>query len=95
MCLWLVKPQRAGASGYAFCFQRRRDSQTNGLCASALVGHQHSQMETTLIYANATTEVKQAAVKKISSKEHSVFKDDEKIKCRDNDDIIRQLYGLI
>ena len=55
----------------------------------------HSQMETSLIYANATTEMKQAAVKKISSKENSVFRDDEKFKYEDNDDIIKQLYGLI
>lgn len=55
----------------------------------------HSQMETSLIYANATTEMKQAAVKKISSKENSVFRDDEKFKYGDNDDIIKQLYGLI
>ena len=55
----------------------------------------HSQMETSLIYANATTEMKQAAVKKISTKENSVFKDDEKFKYGDNDDIIKQLYGLI
>lgn len=52
-------------------------------------------METSLIYANATTEMKQAAVKKISSKENSVFRDDEKFKYEDNDDIIKQLYGLI
>ena len=55
----------------------------------------HSQMETSLIYANATTEMKRAAVKKISSKENSVFRDDEKFKYEDNDDIIKQLYGLI
>ena len=53
------------------------------------------EMETSLIYANATTEMKQAAVKKISSKENSVFRDDEKFKYGDNDDIIKQLYGLI
>ena len=52
-------------------------------------------METSLIYANTTTEMKQAAVKKISSKGNSVFKDDEKFKYGDNDDIIKQLYGLI
>lgn len=54
----------------------------------------HSQMETSLIYANATTEMKRAAVKKISTKEASVFKDDEKFKYRDNDKVIKQLYGL-
>lgn len=55
----------------------------------------HSQMETSLIYANATTEMKLAAVKKISLKENSVFKDDEKFKYIDNDELIKRLYGLI
>ncbi len=54
----------------------------------------HSQMETSLIYANATTEMKRAAVKKISTKENSVFADDEKFKYKDNSEIIKQLYGL-
>ncbi len=54
----------------------------------------HSQMETSLIYANATTEMKRAAIKKISSKENSVFGDNENFKYRDNDKIIKQLYGL-
>lgn len=54
----------------------------------------HSQMETSLIYANATTEMKRAAVKKISTKENSVFGDNERFKYKDNDKIIKQLYGL-
>ena len=54
----------------------------------------HSQMETSLIYANATIEMKRAAVEKISSKENSVFRDDETFKYKDDDDIIKQLYGL-
>lgn len=54
----------------------------------------HSQMETSLIYANATTEMKRAAVKKISTKENSVFADNEKFKYKDNGEIIKQLYGL-
>lgn len=54
----------------------------------------HSQMETSLIYANATTEMKRAAVKKISTKENSVFGDNEKFKYKDNDGVIKQLYGL-
>lgn len=54
----------------------------------------HSQMETSLIYANATTEMKRAAVKKISTKENSVFRDGEEFKYKDNDKIIKQLYGL-
>lgn len=54
----------------------------------------HSQMETSLIYANATTEMKRAAVKKISTKENSVFGDNENFKYMDNGKIIKQLYGL-
>lgn len=54
----------------------------------------HSQMETSLIYANATTQMKRAAVKKISIKENSVFADDEKFKYKDNSEVIKQLYGL-
>lgn len=54
----------------------------------------HSQMETSLIYANATTEMKRAALRKISTKENSVFGDSEEFKYKDNDKIIKQLYGL-
>lgn len=55
----------------------------------------HSQMETSLIYARATTEMKRKAIDKISTSENSVFRGDEKFKYADNDDIIRQLYGLM
>lgn len=55
----------------------------------------HSQLETSLIYARATTDMKRKAVDKISSKENSVFKSDEKFKYADNEDVIRQLYGLM
>lgn len=55
----------------------------------------HSQMETTLIYARATTEMKRKNIDKISTAENSVFKGDEKFKYADNESVIRQLYGLI
>ena len=55
----------------------------------------HSQMETSLIYARATTDMKRKAVDKISTKENSVFKSNEKFKYADNEDVIRQLYGLM
>ena len=55
----------------------------------------HSQLETSLIYARATTDMKRKAVDKISAKENSVFKSDEKFKYADNEDVIRQLYGLM
>lgn len=54
----------------------------------------HSQMETSLIYANATTEMKRTAIQRISTKETSVFRDNEKFKYADNDGVIKQLYGL-
>lgn len=55
----------------------------------------HSQMETSLIYARATTEMKRKAIDKISTAENSVFKDDEKFRYADNETVIRQLYGLM
>lgn len=55
----------------------------------------HSQIETSLIYANATAEMKRAAIKKISTKENSVFADDEKFKYRNKSEVIKRLYGLI
>ncbi|MBO6266690.1 MAG: tyrosine-type recombinase/integrase, partial [Synergistaceae bacterium] len=55
----------------------------------------HSQMETSLIYARATTEMKRKAIDKISTAENSVFKRDEKFKYADNEMVIRQLYGLM
>lgn len=41
------------------------------------------------------TDMKRKAVDKISAKENSVFKSDEKFKYADNEDVIRQLYGLM
>ena len=55
----------------------------------------HSQIETSLIYARATTEMKRKAIDKISKAENSVFKEDEKFKYADNETVIRQLYGLM
>lgn len=55
----------------------------------------HSQMETSLIYARATTEMKRKAIDKISKAENSVFREDEKFKYADNETVIRQLYGLM
>lgn len=59
---------------------------------SELLGH--SQLETTTIYARATTDMKRKATEKITSKENSVFKE-EPFKYANNDDIIKQLYGLV
>lgn len=55
----------------------------------------HSQVETSLIYARATSEMKRKAIDKISTAENSVFKGDEKFRYADNETVIRQLYGLM
>lgn len=55
----------------------------------------HSQMETSLIYARATTEMKRKAIDKISTAENSVFKGDEKFQYANDETVIRQLYGLM
>lgn len=53
----------------------------------------HSQLETTLIYAYADTEMKRSAVDKISTSKTSVFTD-EVFVFQDDDAIIKKLYGL-
>lgn len=55
----------------------------------------HSQMETTLIYASATAEMKRKQVEKIYNKENSVFKENEKFEYENDDEVIRRLYGLM
>lgn len=54
----------------------------------------HSQLETTTIYARATTEMKRQAIEKISTDECAVFKKDETFKYADNDEVLKRLYGL-
>lgn len=53
----------------------------------------HSQLETTLIYAYADTEMKRIAADKVSSSKPSVFTDEE-FMFQDDDATIRKLYGL-
>jgi integrase/recombinase XerD len=53
----------------------------------------HSQLETSLIYAYADTEMKRAAVDRVISAENSVFTN-EKFKYKDDEKTIRKLYGL-
>jgi integrase/recombinase XerD len=53
----------------------------------------HSQMETSLIYAHADTEMKRAASDKITNAENSVFTN-EKFKYQDDEGTIKKLYGL-
>ena len=55
----------------------------------------HSQMETTLIYASATAEMKRKEVEKIYKKENSVFREEEKFKYENDDEVIKRLYGLM
>jgi site-specific recombinase XerD len=54
----------------------------------------HSRLETTTIYASATTEMKRKAVEKLALNEKSVFKNDVTFKYSDNDEILKRLYGL-
>jgi len=58
---------------------------------SELMGH--SQLETSLIYAYADTGMKRAAVDKIISAENSVFTN-EKFRYQDDEETIKELYGL-
>ena len=51
----------------------------------------HSQMETTQIYARATTEMKRKAAEKVTS--GSLF-DDTDFQYANDDDMIKKLYGL-
>ena len=55
----------------------------------------HSSLETTRIYALATTEMKRKAVEKLASEEKSVFNNDVTFKYADNDEILKRLCGLI
>lgn len=55
----------------------------------------HSQMETTLIYAGATAEMKRREVEKIYKKENSVFNENEKFKYENDNEVIKRLYGLM
>lgn len=54
----------------------------------------HSKLETTRIYAIATTEMKREAVEKLGLDERSVFKDDVPFKYADNDEMLKYLCGL-
>lgn len=53
----------------------------------------HTQLETTTIYAQATTEMKRKASEKANKANSKVFKD-EVFNYADNDEVIKQLYGL-
>lgn len=53
----------------------------------------HSQLETSLIYAYADTEMKRAASDRITNAENSVFTN-EKFKYQDDEETIKKLYGL-
>lgn len=54
----------------------------------------HSQIETTQVYAQATVEMKRKALKKLEDKEESVFEKDQKFKYEDDEEVLKQLYGL-
>ena len=54
----------------------------------------HNSMETTRIYASATTEMKRKAVEKLSNNEKSVFNNDVTFKYADDDEVLKRLSGL-
>ena len=54
----------------------------------------HSRLETTTIYASATTDMKRKAVEKLALDEKSVFRNDVTFKYADDDEILKLLYGL-
>jgi len=54
----------------------------------------HSKLETTRIYASATTEMKRKAVEKLSSNEKSVFNNDVTFKYADDEETLKRLCGL-
>ena len=56
----------------------------------------HSQLETTLIYANADTEMKRQAIQKATTKCNPINDERESYNSSETDSsIIRQLFGLI
>ena len=55
----------------------------------------HAQISSTLIYANADTEMKKEALEKATSKlSPLVSGDDTYLEWEDDEALIRQLYGL-
>jgi len=55
----------------------------------------HAQLSSTLIYANADTEMKRVAIEKATSKLNSLVSGDTAyLEWEDDEALIRQLYGL-
>ena len=55
----------------------------------------HAQITTTLIYANADTEMKREAIEKATSKLSPLITgESEHLKWEDDEAVIRRLYGL-
>lgn len=54
----------------------------------------HTNLETTLIYAQATIEMKRKASEKLAENENSFFKNDVTFKYADDDEILKKLSGL-
>lgn len=55
----------------------------------------HAQWNTTLIYANADTRMKQEAIEKATSKINPLKSNETTIHWEDDEDVLRKLYGLI
>lgn len=53
----------------------------------------HSQLETTQVYARATTDMKRKAAEKVASEEDMIFKD-EPFRYANDEETIKKLYGL-
>lgn len=56
----------------------------------------HSQMETTITYyANADTKMKKEAIEKATAGLNPLFRDNPDINWKDDDEILKKLYGLL
>ena len=53
----------------------------------------HTQLETTTIYAQATTEMKRRQAEKVEKANSNIFKD-EVFNYANDDEMIKRLYGL-
>ena len=54
----------------------------------------HAQLETTLIYAQADTNMKLEAIEKATSKSNPLISSDVKPMWHDDETMIKRLYGL-
>lgn len=55
----------------------------------------HAQLETTMIYAYADTKMKREAIEKTTSSIRPLREDQDIIPWKDDDEVIKHLYGLV